>query len=548
MIRRIGTFACAILLCFAATVFCPAGGTGFLAAPWARAEEAPLLEIQVNAKPSELVEPGDVTLSFSIVNASGLDAQNVYLSSSDGLLSEPIGQIAAGDSQSFTRTHSVTQAELDAGEIGYTVSCDDPEDPDRKINYTIHASIHQSDRQPQVEFTRQLSSRYVVPGDTLTITYRVRNTGNVALNALRVQDTLGDFTGRVELLDVGASHTFISRVTLSEEAVSAPSLSYVVNALDGQSFIETLTEAVVQLARPQIEAQFSADYSAFSDSTAEVVLLLTNQGNVDYLNVRVMDDIYGGVIAGGLQIPKGSNPVEVSRAYPVRGDGGFRWRISGMSAAGERFELVTDTRTLEPREIDVLADVRLQATAETPRIRRAGSVGVRLRIENEGGADITDVALSEESLGELRRFAIVPAGGAIDCALDLEVAESTQFRFQVRYTDAEGWQSEADCDPVEVTIAADGVLPKGAKEGFIEFTGDSIKIGGSSLFAVLMIAGCVVLIVLVVILIVASRRARIERQLRIAEARMRRREDGAKARKSPQKQGRVEGKRPTSKK
>ena len=168
MIRKIGRFISALLLCFLAGLF-PALGAGPLSVPTAMAEEAPLLEIQVSAKPDELVEPGDVTLSFTIANASGFDAQGVYLSSADGLLSEPLGQIAAGESQVFTRTHSVTQAELDAGEISYTISHDDPLDPERKVNYSVHASIRQSDRQPQVEFTRQFSSRVFESGDTVTV-------------------------------------------------------------------------------------------------------------------------------------------------------------------------------------------------------------------------------------------------------------------------------------------------------------------------------------------------------------------------------------------
>lgn len=548
MIRRIGTLASAILLCFMAAMFGPAGGAWPLGAPRALAEQAPLLEVQMSANPSELVEPGDVTLTFSIENASDTDAQNVYLSSSDGLLSEPIGQIAAGASQNFTRTHSVTQAELDAGEIRYTLSHDDPVDADRKINYAIHASIRQSDKHPQVEFTRQLSSRQVVPGDTITIAYRVRNTGNVALNSLRVQDPLGNFTGRVDLLDVGESRTLISRVTLTEAAASAPALSYIVDALDEQSFIETLSEVAISMAQPQIEARLSADYSPFSSNTAEVVLLLTNTGNVDYRNVRVTDDVYGGVIADGLRIPRDADPVEVSYSYPVRGGDGFRWRITGMSEAGDRFELLTETLTLAPQPVGALADVRLQATVETPRIRRAGGVNVQLHLENAGDADIKDIVVLEENLGELRRFAIVPAGGALDCALRLDVTETTQYSFRVQYTDAEGWQNGAECAPVDVTLASDGVLPEGARDSFIEFSGNSIKIGGSSLFAVLMIAGCATLIVLVVILVVATRRARIERQLRIAEARKRRREGSGKARKPAPRPGKPDGRRAESKK
>ena len=79
-----------------------------------------------------------------------------------------------------------------------------------------------------------------------------------------------------------------------------------------------------------------------------------------------------------------------------------------------------------------------------------------------------------------------------------------------------------------VIISPDGVLPKGATPGFIEFTGSSIKIGESSTFAVLLIAGCVVLLVLIIMLIVASHRARIEKQLRIAAEKQRRREEMGK--------------------
>ena len=542
MIRRIGQIICALLLCLAAGLF-PARGAGPVSAPAALAEEAPLLEIQLSAKPDELVEPGDVTLSFTIENASDRDAQNVYLSSSDGLLSEPIGQIGAGESQIFTRSHSVTQAELDAGEITYIISHDDPMDPERKVNYTVHASIHQSDRRPQVEFTRQFSSACFEMGDTVTILYRVRNSGNVAVNSLRVEDALGDFTGRVELLDVGESRTLISRVTLSGDAVSAPTLTYAVDAPEGQSFSQSLCEATLQAVQPRISARLSADYSPFSESAAEVVLLLENAGGADYLNLCVTDDVYGGVIAEELQLPAGSDPIAVSCSYPVRGQGSFRWRVTGLSATGSRVDFLTNSVTLPPRQIDVLADVQLRAAAATPRIRRAGAVEVQLRIENAGDADVTDLVLSEESLGELRSFAILPADGAIDCAVELDVRESGQYSFHVQYTDADGWQDGVDSEPVEIAIAPDGVLPEGAKPGFIEFTGSSIKIGGSALFGVLMIAGCVTLVVLIVILAVASHRARIQRQLRMAEEKVKRREGAGKARRSPQRPARTDGKK-----
>ena len=82
------------------------------------------LDIQFTVKPAEMVAPGDTTMTFVIANPTDQDIQNVYLSSADGLLSEPIGAIGAGETQTLVRPHTVTQQELDAGAIRYVVSHD----------------------------------------------------------------------------------------------------------------------------------------------------------------------------------------------------------------------------------------------------------------------------------------------------------------------------------------------------------------------------------------------------------------------------------------
>ena len=501
------------------------GETQRFAVPCAMAEDSrELLDIRMTARPAELVEPGDVMLNFIIENTSDVDAQNVYLSSSDGLLSEPFGRIAAGETQSFNRQHSVSREELDEGIITYILSHDDPADPAGKVNYTIHTEIRRSDSLPQAEFTRQFSSRYAQPGGTLTVTYRIRNTGNVPLTNLRVQDTLGDFTGRVERLEVGDSRTLISRATIIEDTVSSAVLDYRMDASE-DIYTCTLTDVPIQIAHPGMEIQFSAGYSAFSKSIADVVLLMINTGNVDYRDVCIMDDLYGGVIADSLIVPASGNPVEVSHAYPVRGDAGFRWRITGVTEAGEPVEFVTDTAPLSPAENNEDALLTLSADTATPCIRRSGDVAVTVRIVNEGGTDARDVLLSEATFGPLRRYEIIPADNMAERSFTFRVSEDTTYNFSLSYTDENGQEHSAQCAPLSVVINPDGVLPKGAKPGFIEFTGSSIKIGGSSTFAVLLIAGCVVLLVLIIMLIIASRRARIEKQLRIAAEKQRRKEE-----------------------
>lgn len=528
MIRRNRIWACVIIVSLIITVFGFFGETQRFAMPSAMAEEErELLHIRMTARPEELVEPSDVMLSFIIENTSAVDALNVYLSSSDGLLSEPFGRIAAGETQNFNRQHSVSQEELDAGEITYIISHDDPFDPAGKVNYTIQTKIHRSDSRPQAEFTRQFSNHYAKIGDTLTVTYRIRNTGNVALTNLRVQDSLGDFTGRVERLEVGESRTLISRATIIEEGVSSAVLDYKTDASD-EIYTCTLKDVPIRIAHPGMQVQFSAGYSAFSRSIADVVLLMINTGNVDYRDVCVIDDIYGGVIADSIIVPAGGNPVEVSHAYPVRGHAGFRWRVTGITESGEKIDFITEDAPLSPVDTGEAALLTISASTDTPHIRRSGDVEITVRIANEGGTDARDVLLYEAGTGALRRYEIIPADGAAERAFTFRVSENASYSFTLSYTDENGQEHNASATPVNITIGPDGVMPEGATPGFIEFTGSSIKIGGSSTFAVLLIAGCVVLLVLIIMLLIASRRARIEKQLRIAAEKQRRKEEMGK--------------------
>lgn len=494
----------------------------------ARTLSDPILEAALTASQAEMVAPGDITLTFAIQNNSAFDAQNVYLSSADGLLSEPIGQIESGNVLTFNRPHSVSAQELDEGIVSYIVSHDDPENPENKINYTLSAAITRGQAAPQVEFTRQFSSRYVTAGNTLTVTYRIRNTGNISLNSLRVRDTLGDFTGRIEHLDVGETRTLISRVTVNEACVSSASLSYSADSIAGDPLTQTLADVHIRLAQAQIDARLTAAHAAFSQNTAEVLLTLVNSGNIGYSDICITDDIYGGVIADGLRIDSGAAPLEISASYALRSSEGFRWRISGVSDAGERIDFVTETVHLGVEDVDHFEDLKLGAQALTPVIDRSGRVRVQIAIENTSRNDMRDVVLSESSLGHIYTFAVIPANSTTQREISIDVAQDSNFQFRLDYTDDDGWKRESVSGSVTVEISPDGVVPEGAKTGFIEFTGHSIKIGGSSLFAVLLITSSAILLALIVALIVATRRARFEKKLRIAAEKRRRREEMGK--------------------
>ena len=498
----------------------------------ARAEEAPApaLEIDFSVKPETMVAPGDVTMTFVIVNRSDRAVQNITLTSEDGLLSEPIGQIGPGESQTLVRQHAVTQAELDAGYLGYTLT-HDPDDPEgEKVAYALNVPIGKANARPDVDFTRQVSSGYVARGGLATVTYKIRNTGNVPLNALRIRDSLGDFTGRLEQLGVGESKSFISRVTISEESASEPELSY--NTPGGDTRTLALDPLPIRVAESALELSFSVGRSVFGADTADAILTLTNTGNADCTNITVLDDIYGGVIADVITVPGGASPVEIAYTYPLRGEGEFRWRVTGTSGTGEALDLRTDTVALDAQPAEETVQVTLAAEARTPRINRAGGVTFDFSIGNNGTVMAQDALLYEVSRGEIRRLAALPTGEPLKLSATYAVAKDEQFIFCLNYTDVQGHPRTVSTSPIDVRIAPDGAAPEPLGEAGIGLDGESVKMGGnSSAFMVLLVIAGTALVVMFTILLVASLRARRDRRQQRIAAEKQRGKPAASARK-----------------
>ena len=215
--------------------------------------------------------------------------------------------------------------------------------------------------------------------------------------------------------------------------------------------------------------------------------------------------------------------IEVSHSYPLRDEMQFRWKVSGVSETGKNVSLYAESRAVAAVEGEA-QPLSLSVSTDTPRIRRSGNVDITVRVSNPGGQDVRDILLSEAGLGEIYTFAVIDAGGSAERTLSFDIRENTSYAFSIAYGDGQS----VSAAPLEIVMASDGILPEGATNSFIEFTGSSIKIGGSSIFAALLISGLAVLLVLIVLLLIASRRARIEKQMRIAAEKQRRRSETAK--------------------
>ena len=506
-----------LLLCLT----CGAVSSPLFAVP-AFAEEAPELEIAVTATPDELFAPGEVTLLFTLTNKTDALLESVSLTSPDGLLVEPIGDMEAGSTQTYTRAHSMTQDELDAGRIEYIITCVSGSD---HFSYTVGAAVTKTIAEPEVEFLRQVSSRYSSDTSGVTVIYRLNNVGNVPVTAISVTDPLGGFDDRLELLDAGKSKVFVQHISVNEAAESSPTLTYSPQGSDDVYTVE-LDPLTIEPAHGMLDASLTAGRSMFAPDTAEVVLQLANGGNVDYLDVVVYDDVYGGVIADSISIPAGGDPVEVAHTYPIREDSIYRWRVTGRTSAGDQIDLITTTErvSLDVENGDPL--LTIQATTSMPKINRKGYVPIRLELTNIGDASAVNVRIVEESLGEIRELVVVPTGNPTVYEFRQEIKADATLVFSAVYTDSFGKERIATADPVSIAIGAGGQAPETA-DGEIStlFSGISTQMSDSGLFMALLIGSCCVLVVLIGAFAVASRRARIQRKAHAAARKQRLKEE-----------------------
>ena len=520
----------ALLAALALALLC-AGG---FAMPSARAEgteptQPPLrhvLDIRFSVSPAALVEPGAVTLTFTIANTSEYDAENVYISSSDGLRTEPLGQIEAGDSRTFSRAHDVTEAELEAGRITYIFSHDGvANDPDT-VNYTVDCPIERAIARGEVEFTRQFSAAYARPGDVVTITYRVRNAGNVPIADLRVDDAPGEYSGRADRLDVGETRLFTSRVSVEDVTTSAPRLRYTVPAEGGGEREVTLSEARILLADEQLTATLALDReTARVGETVTATLTVMSLGNVSFYDLAVYDERFGGLVADSLEMEPGTQTLTIQRQYPVRGDATYQLRVRALSSSGAIIETLTEPVSLRALPAESGADISIYAEAVYPQIAAAGEVPVDVYILNEGGESARDAVLSELSTGtQLRAFDFLAARFTTHRRVYVPVSQTGELTFSVRYVNAAGVACTVESPPVLVEIARGGQRLDQIEES-APYSGQSVKISENPTFLFMLGGAALLLIALAVALLITSRKQRRQRREKLEKQRRQRQEE-----------------------
>jgi uncharacterized repeat protein (TIGR01451 family) len=268
---------------------------------------------------SATVSLNDVlTYSFVVTNTGNVTLTDVTVSDPLPGLSAvspvSVATLAPDASTTFTATYTVTQADVDAGNIhnqafatgtppiGDDVTDTDPEDVPVPQN-------------PSIGIVKTVDPTTVeAAGETVTYTYVITNTGDVTLSGVTLNDDkLGAIALSVTTLAPGASTTATADHTISQAEFDAGALTNVGTTTGTPPSGPAVTandDAVVTMNQnPSILVEKSAtpDTGLEVGDVVTYNYVVTNTGDVTLTNVTLLDDKLGAITLGATTLAPGES-------------------------------------------------------------------------------------------------------------------------------------------------------------------------------------------------------------------------------------------------
>ncbi len=248
-----------------------------------------------------------VTYSYKVTNAGNVTLTAVGVTDPmTGLsaISCPSTTLAPGATETCTATYTTTQTDVNNGAITNTGTATGTAPAGTKVTATSSVTVPGPTANPKITLVKSASiTSYSAAGTHVTYSYKVTNTGNVALTAVGVTDPM---TGLSAIscpgttLATGASETCMATYTTTQADIDRGAITNTGTATGtapaGTKVTATSTVTVPgPTASPKITLVKSANVSTYAGAGTVVTYSykVTNSGNVTLNPVTVTDPMPG---------------------------------------------------------------------------------------------------------------------------------------------------------------------------------------------------------------------------------------------------------------
>ncbi|HEX9765521.1 MAG TPA: hypothetical protein VGA36_02070, partial [Nitriliruptorales bacterium] len=420
---------------------------------------------------------GDVIeYSYSVTNTGDVRLVNVTLTDvfdvsgvSEDLLSllDSAITLAVGETQDLGVLHTRTVTEDDLpGPIDNVVTASGVSPDGQEVSDTADATVPLA-FSPSVSLTKTADVDSASPGDVVTYTYVITNTGDVTLTNVDLNDdVLGAIIGLngVSPLTLAPGESITTRVsqTVTEADLPGPIVNTAVTTGTppvGPDVDDAAVESVDVTSNPGIQVvKTPSTTGATVGDTITYTYVVTNTGDVTLTDVTVVDDLLGAVTLEQTTLAPGASTTG-SLTHTVTGDDLPGPIVNVATATGTppvgpdvsddddaQVSLTSNPAIEVVKTADIEPDAEgFKLVAFEPNDGDDETIGYSYVVTNTGDVTLTDVTLVDDVLGTITL-----------ADTTLEPGESTTGTATHVLT-----QADADFGTVENVADASGVGPDG---------------------------------------------------------------------------------------
>ena len=404
--------------------------------------------------PVSMTVAGEGTVSVTIVNentpaedGSGTALTDIVILSPaypEMYFSTEGASVPAGESKTFSCKYFFAEEMLDMP-VPISVSWIDGDELKAKdLTVTVERT-----KAASVSLTCRASSKQASPGEEITLTYTISNTGMTPITVSSLVDRAiggkSSMLSEKQVIEGGAKLDVPYVYKMGRNTVeSAPVVTYKDEATGEE---KTVSASPITLG--MVSSKISVEVIQ-GEATANGVLFtlnLTNNGNQRISDIVITDDQGNRVNAESFALAVGEsrqltyNVLTDSERYVV-------FNISGRSSSKDDYEDKTKSYVVRKYIDPNLLGIELSASI-TETLNSAGSVEIKFDISNTGTMEMKDLVISEvtvefdaegkeqQKLTELYRTDTVPTGN-FSTAITHYVGQPRDLTFLVEMKDPAG--------------------------------------------------------------------------------------------------------------
>ena len=402
----------------------------------AGAESTDFIDVKMEFGKTRFTEPATIPVSIHVTNIGEDDMPGaVTLYDPSGKQIEEFGEpvLAMGASQSWTGSWRVTQAQLEAGRVYFSIKYPVVNDEGQLQIKTkrFGKSITYEQAVPQVEVTRTITPTTAGKGQEVSVTYEVINTGTMDITDVKITEnkSISAKAGTIEKVAAGEKESYTFKVKMgNRDLTSNAQIAYTAGGKKGTVNKEAAT---IRYGEMKLSATLTADKKGgLTGDTVKLTVTLKNSGKEEYNGITISDANLGDVFTD-VTVAAGES-VKLEKEIAISTTSEYQFTVTGRSESGLDLETATGRITVTAIDPTDVVNLTVTATAAEDTVHELpGNVTFTVSVTDTSGAQLKDVAITSGGM-TLYTFPAREPGETREFTRAIAVSMAGTYQFSAR--------------------------------------------------------------------------------------------------------------------